>query len=69
MARITCKTDLLAAVLGGIIDPSSQVQDDGSVVWTAARNNTLFAPLLAHPVQLTAPNLPRQVWVLGRAVA
>jgi hypothetical protein len=52
MARITCKADLLAAVLGGIIDPSSQMRDDGSTVWTAASDNTLIAPLLAYPARL-----------------
>jgi hypothetical protein len=52
MAKITCKVDLLAVVLGGTIEPSSQVRDDNSNVWTPAHNNQLVAPLLTYPARL-----------------
>lgn len=49
VAKVACKVDLLAAVLGGTISPSSQVRDDGSNLWTPAGSSALVAPLLAHP--------------------
>lgn len=48
-ARLTCKVDLLAAVLSGLIEPSTQVRDENSNIWTSARDNPLVAPLLARP--------------------
>jgi hypothetical protein len=48
-ARLTCKADLLAAVLSGLIEPSTQVRDDNSNSWIPARDNPLLAPLLACP--------------------
>ncbi|MFB9262913.1 hypothetical protein ACFFWD_06960 [Bradyrhizobium erythrophlei] len=47
-AKLTCKVDLLATVLDGIIEPSSQVRDDGTSLWTAARDNRVIAPILGY---------------------
>jgi hypothetical protein len=53
VAKVTCKVDLVAAVLGGIIAPSTQLRDDGSNLWTAARDNARVAPLLDSPKRTT----------------
>jgi MORN repeat len=48
-ARLTCRADLLATVLSGLIEPPTQVRDDNSNVWTSACDHPLVAPLLACP--------------------
>jgi hypothetical protein len=51
-ARLTCKADLLAVVLSGLIEPSTQVSEDNSNVWTPARDNPLIVPMLAYPARV-----------------
>jgi hypothetical protein len=51
-ARLTCKADLLAAVLSGLIEPSTQVSEDNSNVWTPARDTPLIAPMLLYPARV-----------------
>lgn len=48
-AKITCRVDLLAAIVGGTIEPSSQVRDHGTDLWAAARDNRHIAPMLGYP--------------------
>ena len=50
--RITGKADLLAAVLSGLIEPSTRVRADDANDWTSARDNPAIAPLLAYPTRL-----------------
>lgn len=49
---ITCKEDLLAAVLSGMIDASSQVRSDGTDLWTDAHDNRFIAPILPYPYRI-----------------
>lgn len=52
VAKITCKADLLAAVLSGLIDSCSQVREDGTNLWTSAADNRRIAPMFAYPEKI-----------------